>query len=156
MKKLNYVFSLMFAIALMSTSCTKPTNDVIIPTDLTGVKWKCVSLDYSYNNLTHWSSVDDFSDLNKAKDFVSLDFKFTGTNVVLYTNYTCSQANGDVNNNANWNSVSFPYSISGDVLDIDNDYLKFQIVSYSSSKLVLKMTKGNADMPIGGTYTLTR
>jgi hypothetical protein len=156
MKNLICLFSLMFAMVLMNTNCTKPTDDGLIPTDLNGAKWTCVSLDYAFGSQTHWSTIDDFCDLNKTKDFVSLDFTFTGTNVVLHTNYTGSIANDDINNNANWSSVSFTYSISGDVLDIDSGYLKFQIISYTTTNLVLKMTKGNTDMPIGGTYTLTR
>jgi hypothetical protein len=71
--------------------------------------------------------------------------------VKLYTDYT-----GTNNNDANWSSTLYSYSISGNVLDIDDGYLKFEIVSHSNTALKLKMTKGNNDMPIGGTYSLTR
>lgn len=150
MKKLTYLFSLIFVIALMSTSCCKPEDDdVIIPTDLTGAKWNCVSLDYAGNL---YDTPAEFGALNLTKDFVSLDFKFNSDlTVTLYTNYT-----GTNNNNANWSSTPFPYSISGDVLDIDNGYLTFKIGTHTATTLELTMTDGNADMPIGGKYTLTR
>ena len=141
----------MFSLVLMSTSCCKPDEDVVIPTDLTGAKWNCISLDYAGGPYTA-SVAPTFATLNLTKDFVSLDFKFNNDlTVTLYTNYT-----GTNNNNANWSSSPFPYSVSGTVLDIDGGYLKFEIISYTSTNLKLKMTKGNTDMPIGGTYDLTR
>jgi hypothetical protein len=154
----------MFAVVLMSTSCEKQNDDDVnvIPTDLTGAKWNCVSLDYAG---TLYDTPAEFATLNLTKDFVSLDFKFNADfSVTLFTNYT-----GTNNNTANWGSDTYSkyaYSISGDgLLDIDGGYLQFQIISYTTSKLVMKMTKGNVDpnnpnnpynMPVGGTYTLTR
>lgn len=149
MKKFMYVLTLMFAVVLMSTSCTKPNDDVLIPTDLTGAKWNCISLDYAG---TLYDTPAEFVTLNLAKDFVSLDLKFNADlTVTLYTNYTGTNVS-----NANMISDGHDYSVTGDVLSIDNTYLQFQVISYAPTKLVLKMTKGDPDMPIGGTYILTR
>ena len=140
----------MFAMVIMNTSCEKPTND-LIPTDLTGNKWICTSLDYAGSTYTE-TTAPTFAALNLTKDFVCVDFKFDADlTVTFYSKYT-----GTVNNNDNWVSTPFSYSISDGVLNISNGYLKFEIVSHTVTTLKLKLKEGNADMPVEGTYTLTR
>jgi hypothetical protein len=151
----NTISNLIIIILLIvvSLSCAESSDD-LIPTDLTGNKWNCISLEYNGNL---YDTHIEFSELNKTKDFVSIDFKFNSdATVTLYSIYTGSLANGDINNSDNWISSPYQYSISGGVLKIDDNYLEYEIVSNTANTLKLKMTKGNADMPIGGTYTLTR
>ena len=149
MKKITYLFTLMFALMLMSVSCCKDDDDILIPTDLSGNQWNCVSLDYAG---TLYDTPAEFAALNVTKDFVTLDFKFNNDlTVTLHTNYT-----GTNISNANWFSTPFSYSITGDILDIDDGYLKFKIGTHTATTLELTMTVGNTNMPIGGKYSLTR
>ena len=142
------------ALTLMSFSCSKDDDDPIVPDTLSKLSgaWNFQSLDYNSNV---YDTPTELADLNLTKDFVQLDFNFNVSNmtVTLSTTYTGTDNNGT----GNWSdSYSFTFSTSDNIIDIDAGYLKFQVISNNGSTLKLKMTKGNDDMPVLGTYTLIK
>jgi len=160
MKKVAYFLTLIFAVALLSTSCCKddpiPDPDGITVSDLDGV-WTFQSLNFV--DVLHNTTVDgeyntptELSALNKFYDFVQLNFNFTSTSVTLSSTYLDEYVNGT----GNW-SNSYPYVLDGTLIKIDGNYLQFEIMNadtFDGNQLLLKLNVGNTDMPIGGIYTL--
>lgn len=153
MKKVAYLFTIVIAITLMSFSCCKD-DDPIVPdvlNELNGA-WTFQSLEF---NSIVYDTPTELADLNLTKDFVQLDFNFNVADmeVTLSTRYTGTDENGT----GYWSDTyPFTFSTSDNIIDVDGGYLKFQRISNDGTTLKLKMTKGNADMPINGIYTLTK
>jgi hypothetical protein len=158
MKKLKSLTIGLILLTIMSFSCSKddtPSETAVITVnDMVGNIWNCSSLDY---NGTTYSTVNQFDNLNLTKDFVTINFKFNANlTVILSSGYT------GTNSHTPWESTPFSFTFSNKVIDVDDGYLKFELINLTKSSTIgnsvmkLKLTKGNADMPIGGTYTLTR
>jgi hypothetical protein len=157
MKKVAYLMTLVLALTLVSTSCCKD-DDPIVPDTLSKLNgaWNFQSLTYDNGaGVNVFDTPAELADLNLTKDFVQLDFDFNVGNmtVKLSTTYTGTNENGT----GNWSGTyPFTFSTSDNIIDIDGGYLKFQLISNDGTTLKLKLTKGNGDMPIGGTYTLIK
>ncbi len=165
MKKTIYLLTMIFAVALLSTSCEK--EDPVVPEsyefsvdELVG-NWNFESL--SFVDVDHNTTVDgeyntdqELSDLNEFYDFVQLDFSFTATSVTLSSTYLDENVNGT----GDW-SNSYTYTIEGNIISINDGYLMFEVMNGESllndeGELKLKLNDGNADMPEGGIYTLIK
>lgn len=166
MKKVTYLLAMIFALALMSTSCEKDDPIIDDPEfsveDLSGM-WIFQSLDFvdaEHSTFVDgkYNTVTELSGLNEFYDFVQLDFNFVNTaELNLYTDYT-----GTMETDANWNYYDefneyLLYSYDNGVLIAD--YLTFEVMNtetFDGTILKLKLTDGNNNMPIGGVYTLTK
>ena len=162
MKKVNYLLIMLFAVALMSTSCCK--DDPIVPDVLTVENldgtWNFESLNFvdidygttvSADNL--YNTVQELSDLNEFYDFVQIDLVFTSTTVTISSTYL----DADVNGTGDW-SDTYSYTLNENVISVDGGYLEFEVMNAESllndeGVLELKLNDGNADMPEGGIYT---
>jgi hypothetical protein len=149
MKKLTYLFVLMFSLVLMSTSCCKE-DDEIVPDVLTTQalvgNWDFVSLDY---NGTVYDTDAELNQLNATLDLVALDFSFTTTSVTYTTTYVDA---GDENPF----SRTYSYTLSGTLINCD-DQIKFEVVSFSNTQLKLKLKYCiQSGVPLDGVYTLTK
>lgn len=162
MKNFMKITVVLLALVFMSYSCEK--DDPIVPdpqgittSDLDGI-WVFQSLSfvdvkYHTNVVDEYNTVGELTGLNDFYAFVQLDFIFTTTNVTLSTTYL----GDDIDGTGDWSSSPLSYVLDGAFIEIDGNYLKFEIMNaetFDGTELLLKMIDGNTDMPIGGTYTL--
>ena len=156
MKKIVYVFTLMFAMVLMNTSCTKPNENnqnstEIQAGDLIG-SWYSHSLLF---NSVIYSTNDEYVGLELQYNYVTIDFKDVKADktLTLHSDYSY---NGDVN-------TSTDFDVTNGIITI-NGSLKFEIqpeTDIALGKLVIKFvspqtaTGSKSKNPIGGIYTLT-
>ena len=152
MKKVTYLMTLIFAVALMSTSCCK--DDPIVPdgtlteADLQGV-W--VSDSYSLDGVTYTSC----SNLPEGE-------------YMLITLNLNNELVGQVDDNCNGSIHLFvEASLGNEVLNLDATqggyFLRFNVVSYDSGTetLTLQLTNKSGDsyledVPDNGTYVLEK
>jgi hypothetical protein len=162
MKKVTYFLTVIFAVALMSTSCD-PNEDPIVPDVLTVENlegnWNFESLsfvdvDHNTNVSGDYNTVQELSDLNEFYDFVQIDLMFTTTTVLISSRYL-----NEFDNNVSepWEGV-YDYVLNGDIINVDGGYLEFEVMNSEAllnggGVLELRLNDGNNDMPIGGTYT---
>jgi hypothetical protein len=149
MKNLNYLVSLMFAVVLMTASCSK--DDVVTPevpqgittSDLTG-NWDFVSLEFN-GNTTYGCDAE----LNADYDLVTLSLKnVTASNMTLSA--LCDES-PDFNRT---------YSLKNDVITIENGFM-FEITNaktFNGSVLKLKLINQGilTTLPLNGIYTLNK
>ncbi len=166
------IYSLLVFSLILSTSCSKessltpdvkPDTKTITKNEQTGITlanlvgktFNCVSVYFDGVTYSPTINLKEFNDFDLTHDFVTLDFKFiSNTQLKLSTNY------GE--NGKYWEYDKYEYALSNNIITIETagiDYLVFEITNastYNGTTLNLKMTKGNLDMPVGGTYNLKK
>ena len=161
MKKVTYLMTILFAVALMSTSCCKddpvaePTG--ITVSDLDGV-WTFQSL--NYNSTDYDLGSFELADLNDDHDYIQFDLNFVSeTEVNLYMDYTGTDVT-----DANWdyfttNGEYLSFKLDADVILIPHLNLELEITnveSFDGTILELEMLSCiNSTAPINGVFTLT-
>ena len=150
MKNLIYFFTVIFAVALMSTSCDP---DPIVPDpveittgDLMG-DWFFESLEFGGELYT-----DCDAELNEDYAYVTLNFfDVTPTSMVLFTYCTDSDEPDD---------REYPYTLSNNTINCNNGSRVFEIMNaetFDGSELVVELKSATTDgLPIGGVYTLIK
>ena len=151
MKKLIYLFAVMFSLVLVSTSCEKgetvtPEPEGMTTQDLLG-NWDFYSLTLSDGTVTYGCDVE----LLKDYDLVTLNLKdVTKTSMTLYTNCNLQ--------NVYWEQ-EYSYTLVNNTITLENDN-KFEIVNtttFDGKTLKLKLISSlQNEMPIGGIFTLTK
>ena len=160
MKKVAYLMTILFTVALMSTSCCKdddPTPDVITTSQLEG-DWYFQSLNYNgtlYDTeselLTLTRPVSE-GGLNKA--YGSIDFFDVSASSMKMTFHSLYNAGGEVN------LLNTPFTYSNNIIIVDEvlEYEIQDVQGFISNPTILKikLTEGGTNNPIGGVYTLTK
>jgi hypothetical protein len=154
MKKVIYLISILFAVALLSTSCCKDDDpiieDQITVEDLLG-DWNFVSLEFEGDI---YDTPEELNILNVNYDLVALDFNFTATEATYSTEYVDEgQENPFIR--------TYSYTLSGTPPVINcYDQIKFEVVnaetfdgSVLELKLIFCVQNGTV---LNGTYTLER
>jgi len=150
------LFNLLLVFSLiLSTSCSKenslvpdvkPEQTGITANDLVG-NWNFVSLEYQGRTIYGYDA-----ELKKTKDFVTLGLReVTASTLRFYCDCSIYLNQGETK----LSDFTYNYTLSKTELNADN-VIKFEIISASKTTLKLKMTYGNTNMPIGGTYTLKK
>lgn len=155
MKKVTYLLTMIFAVALLSTSCCKddpvPDPDEITTTDLTG-NWDFQSLEFN-GEITY----DCDETLNETYDLVKLHLhNVTELEMTLYSD--CMDAEDGVDS---W-SDTYDYTLDDNVIELGNNKPKFRIVNvdeFLNNLNILKLELFDQGiqtaLPEGGIYTLT-
>ena len=151
MKNLTYLFSILFAVTLLSTSCEKdntvvPEPEGITVQDLVG-DWNFVSVEY--NGTVYTECAPELSDLFALVDLNLLNV--TETTLAVYTTCGINGGTGDLSNeNYTFTNNTIDYFTGAIVLEIQN------VDTFDGSVLVLKLIDASAPtvMPIGAIFTL--
>ena len=156
MKKVTYVLTMIFAVALMSTSCCK--DDPVVPTGpmtLSELEGAWTSTQYEWNGTTY----DVCGDLTSSLDtevqdgvvmLISVDFVSNGTS--LSDNCSDYYESG----------INLEYDSQNQKIELKKSGIwlyRFNVVSYdreSPATLVLELKQKNValDIPLNGVYTL--
>lgn len=162
MKKVTYLMTLIFAVALMSTSCCK--DDPIVPDEPTGaitlaeLNGIWVSTNYEYDGYSYGNNC---SNLENAVNEDVFGGDLMLINLIIGTSWELNNECGDL------------LSTHGDYFEYDRDVhklelgdatifsYKFDVVSYDrvTEILILKLTDENLGAvypPINGVYTLKK
>lgn len=160
MKKVFCLFSLMLALVLMNTSCTKPNDDTPIPVAISatnlaaGNNWNFYSIQLSTGEIVKSDNATRLTELKTAGNigtpYITISFlSVTTTTLIFYSQY-CS-GNSTRYTTSNNNPIQFSVTSDGSLtLDTDNLF-KYQISSLNEQELV--MTPYGKTTPI---YTLRK
>jgi len=152
MKKVTYLLTIMFAVALLSTSCCK--DDPIVPdgtltkAEILSGEW--VSVSYNYVDCGACNT-GEVTDITLSEDMGSYDFELIDN---------CDASNTNIwgcyvtllNEGTQLKLTATGFSLEFDVLDYDGE----------NDTLVLELTFSNIDnpsaidVPVGGIYTLEK
>ena len=150
MEKAIYLLTMIFTLALMSTSCEKvdPAPEGIIVEDLVG-DWHFESLEFKGEVYT---ACDD--DLNEEYDLITFEvLDVTTTTLRLFSDCI----DDDDPNNLDW---VHNYTLKNNNLTIGGNYYVFKILNVNDfDNTILRLELFDAvftNVPIGGVYTLTK
>lgn len=166
MKNLNYFLVVLFAVALLTTSCEK--EDILpdetptgITTDQLTGKWTFQSL--LYDGTTYVLGSPELADLNDGFNYIQFDLDFVSkTEVNLYMDYR-----GTDETNANWGYYEtyneyLEFTLVDGVINILELELELKITNvelFDGTTLELKLlgtNLGNQYVPLNGVFTLTK
>jgi len=156
MKKVNYFLTILFAVALLSTSCEKDDSIVPVPEvpegitteDLVG-HWDFVSLEI--DGTTYTGCSEELRNIYGSYGSISLIILSTTT---LGISDPCGDNPDDY--------YDAEYVLENNEIDWDEGWLIFSIENvdtFNGSKLILKLKDivgENNNVLIGGIYTLSR
>ena len=142
MKKVTYLFTILFAVVLMSTSCCKddplPDNEQLSEALINGSEW----ISISYNGHTPTCADGDFTNITLSKtDTGSEDFRLLDNCIDNDDSFPVSISLGEGEFHLSGNQVSF----------------EFDVISYEDELLTLQLTYTNIqDVPDNGIYVLEK
>ena len=145
MKKVAYLMTLIFAVALMSTSCCKddpvPDPDEITTTDLVG-NWNFQSLEFN----------DEF--------YTTCDADLDSYFLTTLSLHNMSTSEVTLDDDCVADGRTYDYTLDGNLIDCENGKRVFDIMNvetFDGTELVVKLKSATtAGLPIGGIYTLVK
>jgi len=169
MKKVTYLLTIMFAVALMSTSCCKDDPVVPDPVGITegdlGGMWTFQSLNYLGVDYDYDLNSLELADLNEDLDYIQFDLNFVSeTEVNIYMDYI-----GDNVTDAGWDYYSqwdeyLLFELVVDVIKIPHIDLELKIMnadSFDENSTVIELELLGTNLqdqyvPLNGVFTLTK
>ena len=149
MKKLTYLFVLMFSLVLISTSCEKDSvvpDEGITLDELVG-NWNFESLEFGGEVYTTCDV-----DLNKIYNLVTFNMENVTTTSITLKTYCVDD------DELPW-QMTYSYTLEDNVLDLEGSVV-FDILNadeFDGSTLELKLVNSTVgNIPITGVYTLTK
>lgn len=160
MKKVTYLLTIIFAVALMSTSCCK--DDPVVPSGpmtLSELEGEWISTQYEYDNVTYFNCADLENVATAHPDVVDGEVMLITVNFSTNDTYLSDKC-GDYDES----TIVLEYDMVNAkiVLKKSGIFLyKFNVLSYdrdAPETLVLQLTDKNVtlDIPDDGIYTLQK